>query len=340
MGLPSSFGLLAPNLPLAPLPYAQSLSTILGTPPPSTYRPLSQWLYVIRRFTGLLETISLTRAQFIDGNTKQAGVRSCLNRHYYGISDEAANSLLIGSWGKQTRIGGWYRPTPDVDILFLLPGHVYHRFDQRVGNRQSALLQEVKDVLTGTYSQTTMRGDGQVVLIPFGSTAVEVAPGFRCRDGSIVTCDTNNGGRYKTSTAETEALDLQISDQRSNGNTRALIRMLKQWKIERNVPLKAFQLERLVIAFLSQWSNYDRGVLFYDRMIRDFFAFLINRANTHIVMPGTSEYIWLGDDWLPRARTAHLKAVTACANETDNYNTQAGTDWQEIFGTAIAVEVK
>ena len=46
-----------------------------------------------------------------------------------GTPSEAANSLLIGSWGKRTQV----RPPRDVDILFLLPSDVYHRFQQREG---------------------------------------------------------------------------------------------------------------------------------------------------------------------------------------------------------------
>jgi Second Messenger Oligonucleotide or Dinucleotide Synthetase domain len=338
MGLPTST-LLSSYPPPPGLGLAGPLATILGTPLPAGPGQGLPWLYVRKRFHDFLQTITLTTAQITDGDTKQAGVRSCLNRHYYGISDGAANSLLIGSWGKDTRIGGWFRSPPDVDILFLLPGHVYFRFAERTGNVQSALLQEVKEVLSRTYSQTTMRGDGQVVMVPFGNTAVEVAPGFRCTDGSIITCDTNNGGRYKTSTAEAEAADLHLSDVRSNGNTRALVRMAKQWQTECNVPLKSFHLERLAIEFLRTWSYYTQDVFYYDWMVRDFFAFLLGRANKHIVMPGTSELIRLGDDWLPRARAAHLKAVTAAAYEQANYNNHAGADWQEIFGTAIAAAV-
>ncbi|HEY4914134.1 MAG TPA: nucleotidyltransferase, partial [Candidatus Dormibacteraeota bacterium] len=139
------------------------------------------WFFVTRRFTRLLAELTITDWQREDGQTKQAGVRLCLNRYYWGVGSETANSMLIGSWGKNTRL----RPPRDVDILFLLPATVHARFQERDGNRQSQLLQEVKEVLAQTYTQTTMRGDGQVVLIPFNSTPVEVAPGFRCRDGSI-----------------------------------------------------------------------------------------------------------------------------------------------------------
>jgi Second Messenger Oligonucleotide or Dinucleotide Synthetase domain len=195
-------------------------TTLLGgalAPTPSMH----MWFFVTRRFTRLLGELAITAWQREDGQTKQAGVRSCLNRYYWGVGSETANSMLIGSWGKDTRL----RPPRDVDILFLLPPSVYVQFQERDGNRQSQLLQEVKEVLAQTYTQTTMRGDGQVVLIPFNSTPVEVAPGFRCQDGSIIVCDTNNGGRYITSTAEAEAPDLSASDTLWNGNTRALARM-------------------------------------------------------------------------------------------------------------------
>ena len=181
------------------------------------------WAYVTRRFHQLLANLTITIAQAEDGETKHAGVRACLNRHYWGSSSETNNSMLIGSWGKKTR----RRPSRDIDVLFLLPPSVYHQFQQRTGNRQSQLLQEVKDVLARTYSQTSIRGDGQVVMVPFNTIAVEVSPGFRCDDGSIIICDTNDGGRYKTSTSEAEASDFAVSDACWNGNTRALARMMK-----------------------------------------------------------------------------------------------------------------
>ena len=172
-----------------------------------------------------------------------------------------------------------------MDILFLLPDAVYWQYQARTGNRQSALLQEVKNVLIGTYHQTSMRGDGQVVAIPFNQTPVEVSPGFRCTDGSILVCDTNNGGRYTVSTAEAEEKTLSASDTYCNGNTRALTRMMKQWQREQNVPLKSFQLERLSVEFLATWDNNQRDHFWYDWMVRDFFAYLIGRANTLVYMP-------------------------------------------------------
>lgn len=311
---------------------AFSLARLIEQSAPATPALPYFWYYVRPRFNALLENLKITDAQAKDGETKHTGVRKALNKHYWGIESEAANSLLIGSWGKLTRV----RPSRDVDVLFLLPSSVYHQYQARADKRQSALLQEVKEVLRTTYSQTaTMRADGQVIVLPFNTMPVEVAVGFRCQDGTIIYCDTNNGGSYKTSTAELEAAEIQASDQRWNGNTRALARMLKQWQRHCDVPLKSFQLERLAIEFLASWQFSHHDVFYYDWMVRDFLIFLIGKANTTLYMPGTYEAVPLGDDWLPKARKAYIAAYSACENEQGNYQVLAGNDWQEIFGTVI-----
>lgn len=294
-----------------------------------------QWIHVIPRFQALLGNLNITDAQLQDGTTKHSNVRACLNRNYYGVSSETANSLLIGSWGKHTRV----RPSRDVDLIFLLPDEVFHRYQQRTGNIQSQLLQEVKNVLLQTFPQTDMRGDGQVVVIPFTTTPVEVAPGFLCQDGSILVCDTNNGGRYMFSTAQAELQALNDADQRYAGNARPLARMFKQWQRHCNVPLKSFQIERLAADFLSIYSHAQQGLFYYDWFCRDFLAYIISRANSSIVMPGTGEWIWLGDDWLSRAKTAYAAAVKACEYERANENVLAGLYWQDIFGAHIPSQV-
>jgi hypothetical protein len=323
---------------LAPTPPTSPFNTLLGQPYSPALSLLSQpaplvlnWQHVRGRFKAFINNLAITPAQREDGETKQAGVRACLNRHYYGHSSETANSLLMGSWGKATRV----RPSRDVDILFLLPDAEFWRFQARSGNRQSDLLQEVKNALLGTYPQTSMRGDGQVVVIPFNQTPVEVAPGFRCTDGSILVCDAKDGGRYTISTAVAEEASLAASDTYCIGNTRALARMMKQWQREQNVPLKSFQLERLAVEFLANWPNNQRDHFWYDWMIRDFFAYLIGRANTYVYMPGTNEAVWLGNDWLFKAQTAYKHALTACDYEYSNYQVHAGEEWQKIFGSPV-----
>jgi len=316
------------------IPTHFGLRSALAIPVPA-HAPPQQWIYVVRRFSQFLANISLTEAQFADGNTKQAGIRNCLNNHYYGVPSDTANSYLIGSWGKQARV----RPPRDIDILFLLPSAVYWRYQERAGNIQSQLLQEIKGVLDQKYTRTDISGDRHVVVVPFASMPVEVAVGFICTDGSILVCDSKDGGRYITSTAAAELQALSNSDTAYAGKTRALFRMLKTWQTEKFVPLKSFLLERVVVEFMATWTNNDKDIFFYDWMVRDFFAYLYYSANGHVVMPGTNEILALGSDWQNKAWLAWQHANTACQYEQANNNFLAGQAWQKIFGSVIPVGV-
>ncbi len=293
--------------------------------------PVHRWIYVRRRFQVLLENLKITAEQAEDGEAKHKGVTACLNRAYWNHSSETENRILIGSWGKWTRV----RPPRDIDLLFVLPVSVYWRFQQRTGNRQSQLLQEMRDVLRQTYSATEIRGDGQVIVIGFNTYQVEVAPAFLREGGGYLICDTNDGGRYKHLDTVAEIANLDAADRRFNGNVRKLTRMLKQWQRYCNVPIKSFQLEALAMEMLATKSYGADDEFWFDWLVRDFFAHMIARANGWFRMPVTGETILLGNEWLTRAQSAYARALKACDYERDNFGILAGEEWQKIFGTEI-----
>jgi Second Messenger Oligonucleotide or Dinucleotide Synthetase domain len=319
-----------------------SLSSLLGGPapitglgayglaPPPQVFP-HQWIGVRPRFTQFNNELALTPSQWADGLTKSAGVVGCLNRHYFDSESRTDHSLFIGSWGKDTA----GRPPRDVDLYFVLPVDAYYRFQQYVWNRQSALLQEVKGVIAETYPETDMSGDGQIVLVNFGSYNVEVVPAFALTNGGYWICDANNGGRYKETHPSAEANYIEAVDQATNRNLRPLIRMVKAWQDYCSVPIKSFQLELVAAEFLAQspWRIYD--YFWFDWIARDFFAYLYWKANKWMSVPGSGESIYLGDDWQSRAESAYHRAVKACEYERDNYVVLAGEEWQKIFGEQI-----
>jgi len=293
------------------------------------------WIGVRKRFSQFHANALLTDTQLEDGLTKQAGVRACLNRHYWPQADGQANSLLVGSWGKRTQV----RPPYDLDVLFVLPFSVYQRFQAYTGNQQSALLQEVKGILQGTYPQTTMRGDGQVVVVAFNSVIVEVAPAFLLDNGRYWICDANDGGRYKTVDPVEELRNIEATHTGTHNHLRPVIRMAKVWQEYCNVPLPSFHIELVACDFIRQcrWNIYDW--YYYDWIIRDFFSYLLSRANGQVIMPGTGALIPLGDAWKSRAETASERAIKACDWEAYDYVATAGDEWQKIFGTMIPRDV-
>ena len=289
---------------------------------------------VAERFNQFLTNIQITSDQNEDGMVKHKGVRKCLNSYYFGNNSETENSMLVGSWGKYTRV----RPPRDIDILYYLPFSVYQRFQSVYGNKQSQLLQEVKNVLAQTCSTTKMRADGQVVVVPFVSFAVEVAPAFKLENGQFWICDTHDGGTYKTFDPNAEIQSVSDSDAKSNGNTRHLIRMMKKWQEYCAVPLKSFLIELLAVDFIASWEHRGKSSVYYDWMVRDCFN-LISKTGGFVIVPGTYEVISLGTEWKSKAESAYGRAVKACACEADTSsktkNIDAWYEWYNIFGSDV-----
>lgn len=257
-------------------------SLLSGTYPAPIPVRTPTWPFVRRRFLGLLASLDLTDWQHEDGLTKARGVVACLNRTYRGHSDLALNGRLVGSWGKATRV----RPPRDLDLLYELPPAVLDRFMARAGNGPSQLLQEVRAVLSASYPQTAMRGDGQVVVVPFNTCPVEVVPAFRLPSGYLV-CDTNDGGKWKQFDPQGEEDALTSSDAAWHGCARKLIRALKQWRRHCNVPIKSIHLEAIVREALPSVAYTFNDEYWFDWLVRDCLARLVSKAGAFFALPGT-----------------------------------------------------
>ncbi len=138
-----------------------------------------------------------------------------LNNKYYGLtSDTSSHMYIVGSVGRNTAV----KNASDLDIIFDLPSSVYTRFNNHEGNGQSELLQEVKSVLKERYPNTTMRGDGQVVVIEFTAYTVELVPGFKQTNDTFKYPDTHDGGSWKYTDPISEQDECAACDTRSNKN--------------------------------------------------------------------------------------------------------------------------
>lgn len=282
------------------------------------------------RFNRFLVNLALTADQKADAKTKYDGVAGKLHSHYYTTPFTGGTRKLIGSYGKGTAV----RPPRDVDILFLLPKSVYDQYDAYTGNAQSQLLQAVRKVLLEKYPATGIRGDGQVVVVPFtNGHSVELLPGWRTTKDQFLVPNTHDGGHWQVVDHDAEIAQVKNSNDRSNGNTRKLIKMLKAWQRECSVPIGSLVLELRSVNFLREWEHFDKSATYYDWMIRDFFAELIKYENGTCKMPGTDEKIAYGDEWLSKAESALKRAKKACQYESEEKERSAAEEWRKIFGS-------
>ncbi len=286
------------------------------------------WAYVIPHFTRFLANLELTRNQRDDAMTKVHSVGRCLHAKYYAGDYDSGKVVVVGSYGKGTAI----RPPSDIDMLYLLPPSEYYRVNQLSGNGQSQLLQEVRRTLIKTFPRTTISADGQVVKVAFTSYFVEVVPAFLCDDGTYLICHTANGGSWRVSNPIAEYRAIADLDAAYQNKATHLIKMLKAWKRNCNIPLKSIALEIAACSFVRQWRYNDQSIFWYDWMVRDFFAFLWQHRNRTAQIPGIQEIIHLGDSWVSRCESAYTRALKACEYEYHDLGALAEGEWEKIFG--------
>jgi hypothetical protein len=288
------------------------------------------WNFVIPHFGSFLQELQLPNEDRLDADGKAERVaRSLFARYYPSQFFTHSCYVKVGSYGKGTA----GQPCTDLDMLFVLPDGVCGRISKLAGNKQSHLLREVKDALLTTFPKTDLRADGQVIIAPFETYAVEVVPAFRLADGRFLTPNTVDGGSWRFSNPVAEYNYLHGADLASAGKATHLTMMAKAWKRECKVELKSTSIEVLAATFASEWPHRSQNLYWYDWMVRDFFAFLFQYINGRTRIVGTDEWIDLGSDWQTKLQTAYQRALKACQYEHDDWGIAATMEWQKIFGS-------
>ena len=253
-----------------------------------------------------------------------------INTDYRNSSSETANSWYVGSYGRDTEI--W---TSDIDILVRLPNETYHKFNAYASNGQSALLQEVKITLQKTYSNSYLKGDGQVIGLNFtDGINFEIVPAFLNTSGRFTYPDSNNGGSWKVTDPKKETSAINEKNSVTNGNLKRLCRMMRSWKGKCDVPISGILIDTLAYNFISTWPHRDKSYTYYDYMSRDFFLYLknIDKAKLYWSAPGSGTRIYNSGNFQAKAAAAYNNALLAIDYENKNMPASARSKWREIYG--------
>lgn len=279
-------------------------------------------------FNKLINNIKLTENKKEDGLKKTNNVCEKLSNHYYGINSNYESKMLImGSVAKETAI----MPPTDVDVIFELPFLEKLKYDNYSSNGQSQLLQDVKNILLERYPNTSIRGDGPVVVVDFTSYKIEVNPAIKLGNVYLVPI-TKDGGKWEEINPIAENKRINVSDSMTNHHTKPLIQMIKHWKNNCSVPIKSFHIELIAVDFMNAKYNYHYNN-HYDEIVRDFFNYLINSVNKPKRLPESSNYINYGNKWESKARTAYKHANNAIYFQNANLKLTAIKEWKKIFGS-------
>ncbi len=281
-------------------------------------------------FKTFLEKIKLTDLQKEDAKTKIKSVCEKLHSKYYpNQSYDGSTKLLIGSYGKHTHI----RPPKDIDVIFRMPDEEFDRYNSLSGNKQSQLLQDIREVLKEKFVTTEkISAWGKVIVISFseGSHTVELLPAWQTEAKTFRIPDTENGGSWHIWDPLAEIKHVKDSSVETD-RTKSLIRMLKSWIRNCNVPIKSYVLEILVVEYLKQKFNNQVNIL-YPELMLGFFEFLKTKRNSSVFSIGYNTFVSLGEEWFSKTESAYNRAEKAIEYESSDQMRDASLEWQKIFG--------
>lgn len=269
-------------------------------------------------------------------STRYKNITRRLNSDYWTTTSDTAHSLYVGSYGRNTAIQG----ISDLDMIFQLPYSVYEQYNNYSGNGQSALLNAVKTSIEKTYSTTSIRADGQVILVPFNDgITFEVVPAFINKDDSFTYPDSNNGGRWRTTNPKPEIEAIRSRNAVCNGNLILLCRMMRSWKNKWNVPIGGLLIDTLAYQFIDSYTYRDKSYLYYDYFCRDFFKWMAEQDENqeYWKAPGSGQYVYGKGLFQYKANRCYNISLEAIAHETASPKQEwsAKQKWRDIFGNSF-----
>ena len=269
-------------------------------------------------------------------STRYKNITRRLNTDFWDTTSDTSHSLYVGSYGRNTAIDGF----SDLDMIFQPPASVYKQYDEYEGNGQSALLQAVKKSIEKTYATTSIRADGQVILVPFNDgITFEVVPAFLKTDDSYIYPDANGGGRWRVTDPKPEIKAIRDRNNTCNGNLVRLCRMMRAWKGEWSVPMGGLLVDTLAYQFINDWEYKDKSFIYYDYMCRDFFLFMADqdKDQEYWRAPGSGQYVYSKGSFQWKARRCHNISLEAIKHEQADPKREgsAKQKWREIFGTSF-----
>lgn len=252
-----------------------------------------------------------------------------LNADFHKIDSDSKNGIYVGSYGRGTAIKG----LSDLDLLFVLPDSDFSKYDNREGNKQSQLLQDVKNSILETYSQSKVRGDGQVVVIEFGNDFIEVCPVFQETDNSFTYPDSNDGGNWKKTNPLPEVKEISRLNSEANGNLINLCRIVRVWKNKCGVKIGGLLIDTFAYNFFIEKPEYKNHKMEnYDLLIKDFFYYLkeLDDDKKFWYSPGSNQHVYKKDSNFKFKAKKAFKNVEEAIEKKDNDTVYE--IWRRVFG--------
>ena len=283
------------------------------------------------KFRNFYDSIIMSSDDISSISYRYRRVTKVLNKYYYSSDSETNHCLYVGSYGRDTEVY-----TSDIDMLFELPYWVYEKYNRYSLNGQSALLQEVKNVISKTYSSSRIKADGQIISIKFSDgSEIELLPAFLNTDSySYTYADTNGGGIWKTTNPKSEQFYINKLNNETNKNLKKICRLFRVWKEVNNVDIPGILIDIFAYNFLQNYVYKDKSFLYYDFLTRDFLKYLSEQptSQTKWQTMGSGRFIFHYSNFQNKAKKSYEDTLKAIDYEDRKFDYSANLEWRKIYG--------
>lgn len=266
-----------------------------------------------------------------DISSSYGNITSRLNKDFWGTESDIFHRRQVGSYGRRTAIHG----ISDLDMVFELPWELYEQYRKHANNGPSALLQAVRTSLLTRYPKTKIKGDGQVVVLPFDKYVVEVLPAFIDQQaGGYRFGDSNDGGSWRVCKPVQEMTAVDERNTSTNRNYKHVCKMLRAWKNHQGVSIGGLLLDTLVYNFFSQDTSYDEATYAkYGDLMISVFSFIGNlQHQEYWAAPGSGQRVYSNGKFQSKAKKAAAKCVDAKTADTEARKAKL---YREVFGRSF-----
>ncbi len=202
-------------------------------------------LSVPERFTRFLRQIAPTKVELQKAERRLTRIGNRLKGDF-----EVRRLHMMGSHWKGTAV----RKYSDVDLFVVVSRDEARKWSPDLDSK--TLLKRFRNSITRSFTQSTIRRDGQAMAVRFeqGAFAVDVVPAiferFSTAAGVPLYLIPSGDGDWLRTAPDLQKRYFDAKDRESGGKLKYLVRMMKWWTMSRpgTAPLKSLYLEHFIIA--------------------------------------------------------------------------------------------
>lgn len=252
---------------------------------------------------------------------------------YFCCNIAQKESQFIGSFGRNTAVY-----TENIRIMVAIPVKLY----MKIGMNADEILGNLKNALIPRFKTCEFSDNGNGLNINMGNDlSFEIVPGFMIGEGVYIYLSNK---KWKQLNLKIERDSLEKLNSENNNALINLCKMMKVWKnilkpidnakvVESNI-----LLDTLVYYYFKQLNSKLYLLDNYDKMIYDFFNFLLSVSNL-------KEFISIDGKTILKRKgnlydcvfysLAEINTALSCA-EIGEFQSSINT-WQHIFGSDFSL---